>query len=211
MKMRTLVKVVLLILAGLLIGIVNPLGAQESVFTDLFDLVPGRCFSAPLTLVDDTMVDIGIDSGYDPATWRNRAFVASTTAFNSRTAGDTFTVTATAPLGMRITRVTYAQAGARYLERSTYWTASGTGTLTVDGVPQSFFFTTPSLTRSVDLSAQDLDTVTISVQVALTAARSSSFPRVTAPPGSATISITHAVIRVEYGRSLGPRPLIPQH
>jgi hypothetical protein len=211
MASRTLVKTALLTLAGSLIGFVNPLEAQEATFTDLFDLVPGRCFSAPLTVVDDTAVDIGIDSGYDSATWRNRAFVASTTPFNSRTANDTFTVTATAPPGMRITRVRYQQIGSRYLERSTYWTANGSGTLTVDGVPQSFHFTTPSLTRSVDLSGQNQDTVTISVQVSIAAARSANFPRVTAPPGSATISITNAVISVEYDRVLGRRALIPQN
>ena len=130
-----LVKGVLLTIVFALFGWVAPLGAQEATFTDLHDVVPNRCFSAPLSTVGADFVDIGIESGFDSATWVNKACKASTSAFHTRTAGDTFSVTVTAPPGMRITRVTYAQAGTRYLERSTYWTASGTGTLTVNGVP----------------------------------------------------------------------------
>ena len=193
-----LAKGVLLTIVFALFGWVAPLGAQDATFTDLHDVVPNRCFSAPLSTVGADFVDIGIESGFDSATWVNKACKASTSAFHTRTAGDTFTVTVTAPPGMRITGVTYAQAGSRYLERSTYWQASGTGTLTVNGVPLSFSFTTPTLSRTVDLTGQDLESITVSVKIHLAAGRSSNFPRVTAPPGSARIDVTDAVIRVEY-------------
>ena len=193
-----LTKGVLLTIVFALFGWVAPLGAQEATFTDLHDVVPNRCFSAPLSTVGADFVDIGIESGFDSATWVNKACKASTSAFHTRTAGDTFSVTVTAPPGMRITRVTYAQAGTRYLERSTYWTASGTGTLTVNGVPWSFSFTTPTLSRTVDLADQDVESATVSVMIRLAAGRSSNFPRVTAPPGSASIDVADAVIRVEY-------------
>ena len=192
------VKYVLLSLVLSLIGLVAPLGAQQATFTDLHDLVPDRCFSAPLTTVTADSVDIGIESGYNPSTWINKACIASTYAFNSRAVTDTFTVTVTAPTGMRITRVHYQQAGTRFLERSIYWQASGTGTLTVDGVPLSFSFMAPTLTQTVDLASQDVESTTVSVMITLKVGRSSAYPRVTAPPGSATIQVTDAVIRVEY-------------
>lgn len=191
-------KGVLLTLVLSLFGLVAPLGAQEATFTDLHDLVPDRCFSALLTTVGADAVDIGIESGYNPATWINKACKASTSAFHSRTVGDTFTVTVTAPPGMRISGVHYEQAGTRYLERSTYWQASGTGTLTVNGVPLSFGFTAPTLIQTVDLAGQGVERATVSVMIHLTAGRNSAFPRVTAPPGSASIQVTDAVIRVEY-------------
>jgi hypothetical protein len=61
-----------------------------------------------------------------------KACKASTHAFHGRTVTDTFTATVTAPPGMRIARVHYEQVGTRFLERSIYWAASGTGTLTVN-------------------------------------------------------------------------------
>ena len=175
-----------------------PLGAQEATFTDLHDLVPDRCFSAPLTTLGADSVDIGIESGYSHQTWQNKACIASTGAFHAGTVADTFTVTVTAPAGMRIARVSYQQSGRRYLERSTYWSASGTGTLTVDGVPLSFSFTTPTLIQTVDLSDQSVESTTISVAISLRAARNSNFPRVKAAPGSALIEVSNAMIRVQF-------------
>ena len=191
------IKGVLRTLALSLLG-VAPLGAQEATFTDLHDLVPNRCFSAPLTTLGADSVDIGIESGYSHQTWQNMACIASTGSFHAGTVADTFTVTVTAPAGMRITRVSYEQAGRRYLERSTYWSASGTGTLTVDGVPLSFSFTTPTLVQTVDLSDRNVESTTISVAISLRAARNSNFPRVRAAPGSALIEVSNAMIRVQF-------------
>src|SRR5262245_59016188 len=137
---KVFVKGVLLTLMLSLFVLAAPVGAQAT-FTDLQDLVPNRCFSAALSTVSVDAVDIGIESGVDPATWIDKSCVASTTAFHARTVTDTFTVTVTAPPGMHIARVNYEQVGSRFLERSTYWFANGTGTLTVNGVPLSFSFT----------------------------------------------------------------------
>ena len=68
-------------------------------FTDLQDVVPQRCFSAALSTVDVASVRIGIESGYNSATWQNKACIAATTAFNPRSVSDTFTVTVTAQPG----------------------------------------------------------------------------------------------------------------
>ena len=197
MAPNVFIKGVLRTLALSLLG-VAPLGAQEATFTDLFDLVPDRCFSAPLTTVGADTVDIGIESGFNLQTWINKACIASTSSFHVGTVADTFTVTATAPPGMRIARVSYEQAGRRYLERSTYWFATGTGTLTVNGVPLSFGFTAPSLIQTVDLSDQNVESTTISVAISLRVGRNTSFPRVKAAPGSATLQVSDAIIRVQF-------------
>jgi hypothetical protein len=110
---------------------------------------------------------------------------------------DTFTVTATAPPGKRLTRVTYTQTGNRLLQRSIYWRASGTGELTANGLTMPFSFTHPGLARSIDLTGQNVESATISVSISMSAGRSTNQPRVTNPPGSASISVTSAVISVE--------------
>ena len=166
-------------------------------FTDLHDLVPQRCFSAALSTVDVASVRIGIESGHNPTTWQNKACIAATTAFNPRSVSDTFTVTVTAPPGQRITRVHYQQSGSRFLERSLYWRASGTGQLTANGVSVPFSFTLPNLTRTIDLTGQNVESTTISVSISMSAGRSANQPRVTNPPGSASITVTSAVISVE--------------
>ena len=37
----------------------------QAEFTELYDLVPNRCFSAALTVENPGWLDIGIESGYD--------------------------------------------------------------------------------------------------------------------------------------------------
>jgi hypothetical protein len=166
-------------------------------FTDLHDLVPQRCFSAPLSTADVASVRIGIESGYNPANWQNNACIAATTSFNPRSVSDTFTVTVMAPPGRHLIRVHYQQSGNRLLERSTYWFANGIGQLTTNGVSVPFSFTLPNLTRTIDLAGQNVTSATISVSISMAAGRSANEPRVTNPPGSASISVTSAVISVE--------------
>jgi hypothetical protein len=175
----------------------SPVFAQEE-FTELHDLIPDRCFSAPLSVVAPGVVDIGIESGYNSTTWQNKACIASTRSFHSGAVSDTFTVTVTAPAGMRIARVRYEQVGSAYEERANYWTASGTGTFTVNEIAVPFSFTAPTLVRVIDLTGQDVASANVLVSISLSAKRNSAHPRVKAAPGSATISVTDAVIRVEY-------------
>ena len=168
-------------------------------FTDLHDVVPHRCYvAATSTVVGDSVV-IGIENGGAvPGTFQRAACIAATTAFNPRTVGDTFSVSVAAPPGMTISRVQYVQLGNRLLERSTYWQASGSGELTAAGVSVPFSFTTPGLGRSIDLAGRNVDSTTISVSISMSAGRSNNHPRVTDPPGSASISVTSATIIVEY-------------
>jgi hypothetical protein len=167
-------------------------------FTDLHDSVPYRCYVAEQSTVSADRVSIAIeDGGAVPGTFQRRACIAATTAFNPRSVTDTFTVTVTAPPGKRLTRVTYTQTGNRLLQRSIYWRASGTGQLTANGVSVPFSFTLPSLTRTIDLTGQNVESTTISVSISMSAGRSTNEPRVKNPPGSASISVTSAVISVE--------------
>ena len=54
-----------------------PIFAQEEAapeeFTELHDLIPDKCFSAPLSIVGPGTVDIGIESGYSSTTWQSKA------------------------------------------------------------------------------------------------------------------------------------------
>jgi hypothetical protein len=100
---------------------------------------------------------------------------------------------------MKIAAIHYEQAGTRFVWWSPiYWHASGTGTLTVNGVPLFFSFTAPTLIQTVDLAGQDVESTTVSVTINLAAERNSAFPRIPGKPGYATIQVTNAVIRVEY-------------
>jgi hypothetical protein len=53
------------------------------------------------------------------------------------------------------------------------------------------------LTRTIDLTGQNVESTTISVSISMSAGRSTNQPRVTDPPGSASISVASAVISVE--------------
>jgi hypothetical protein len=167
-------------------------------FTDLHDRVPYRCYMAEQSTVSADRVSIAIENGGAvPGTFQRRACIAATTAFNPGSVTDTFTVTVTAPPGKRLTRVTYSQTGSRLLQRSIYWRASGTGQLTANGLTMPFSFTHPGLARSIDLTGQNVESTTISVSISMSAGRSTNQPRVTDPPGSASISVTSAAISVE--------------
>ena len=160
--------------------------------------MPYRCYIAEQSTVSADRVSIAIeDGGAVPGTFQRRACIAATTAFNPGSVTDTFTVTVTAPPGKRLTRVTYTQTGNRLLERSIYWRASGTGELTANGLTMPFGFTHPGLARSIDLTGQNVESTTISVSISMSAGRSTNEPRVKDPPGSASISVTSAVISVE--------------
>lgn len=169
---------------------------EEATFTEMHDLVPLRCFATELSTVTADAVDIGINTGYTATSggFAIRAdCIASTAAFNARTTTDTFTVTITAPVGQKITKVHYEQVGSVFKERSVYWFATFSGTLTVNGAPTVI----PALS-GITTVAVDAEAVTVAAMIHLSVGRSSAYPRVTAAPGSATIRVTDAVIRVEF-------------
>jgi len=112
---------------------------------------------------------------------------------------DTFTVTATAPPGQHITTIRYAQTGTYGEQRGLYWQTRASGELTAGGASAPFIFNDrhPALTETIDLTGQQLETVTIAVSISMRAERSPNNPRVTDPPGGAGVHVTEASITVE--------------
>lgn len=180
-----------------LIGSAPTVDAQDLTFSNLQDLVPNRAFNPATSIANDNNLTIGLESGnyVIPGTFSviNKAFVAATYFGYSRLTSDTIFVTVTAPPGRHIASITYAQTGSRVLSRG-YFSADGSGTLTVNNAPLPFTFQHPNLSKTVNLTGQNLNSVTVSVAVQLRCYRNSSFPRVTAPPGGSYIDIQNAVI-----------------
>jgi hypothetical protein len=137
--------------------------------------------------------------GSIPGTFQRAGCIAATTAFNPRSVSDTFTVTATAPPGQHITSVRYFQTGGYFESRGLYWQTRASGELTANGVTVPFTFSNrhPGLSRTIDLSGQNVETATISVSISMVAERSPNNPRVGNPPGSISVSVDQASITVE--------------
>src|SRR5947209_3945951 len=79
-------------------------------FTGINDAVPGRFFdaatSAPEPTDPNTLV-IGLHTGTDPTTWKDRDFKASMLPFSYPSAADTISFTIHAPAGYYVATVTY--------------------------------------------------------------------------------------------------------
>lgn len=115
------------------------------------------------------------------------------------TMSDRFDVTINAPVGQRIARIRYQQAGMRIVERSTYWYARGTLALSVDNTRLTFLnFQSPSVVQTLELGHLGLTTATESVDLTLSAGRNSANPRVTSAPGGAHNQVTDALLFVEF-------------
>lgn len=192
----------LLATCALAVAGASPAWAQDT-FSNMSDLVPDRCFSAPLSTAQDKTLSIGIETGQYLSGWTLRskgcgASAGSMTSF-PRSTSDRLSVTINAPAGQRIARIYYQQAGLRIIERSTYWYANGSLSLAVDGVRLTLLnFQSPSLTQTLELSHLGLTTATVSVDVTLSAGRNTSNPRVTSAPGGVHYEVTGAQMIVEF-------------
>jgi hypothetical protein len=167
--------------------------AQSVTFSDITDAVPGRFFdaaaSAPHPDDPNTLV-IAFNSGLDPSNWKLNDFRASTAAFSHLTASDTIAVRIQAPDGYYISKVTYAQRGTGSVVRT--GRAAGASNWVVDDVADDLgaYGTSPSLTRTRDLTGLNKTFVPVSVTTGL-------FAFSTPQLGSAQVGITSAHIRVE--------------
>lgn len=171
-------------------------GAQDPdrvvTFTAVADAVPSAFFDAAQTQVDagnPNRLIIGFNSGLDPMTFRATDFRASTAAFSNPAAMDTIRFTITAPTGYYIETVTYSQQGSG----STGGTgrAAGGASWVVGNHPESLkqFSTDPNLTRTLDLTAERLTSVPVSITNSL-------FVFSTPQLGSASVGITFADVIV---------------
>jgi hypothetical protein len=109
---------------------------------------------------------------------------------------DTINLSIRAPFGFYISRVTYSQRGIGTVARIGF--AGGAGNWMIAGVPANLgtFGTNPTLSRTVDLSARRLTTVTMAVTINLSAYAA-------ATSGAATLALTGADVTVQ----LLPLPL----
>lgn len=192
----------LLTTLALAVGVSSPARAQDT-FSNMSDLVPDRCFSAPLSTVQDNALTFGIETGRYVSGWTVRskgcgASAGSMTLF-PRTTSDRLSVTVNAPAGQRIARIYYQQAGLRIIERATFWYANGSLSIAVDGVRLTLLnFQSPSLMQTVELSHLGLTTATVSVDLTLAAGRNTTSPRVTSAPGGVNYEVTGAQMIVEF-------------
>ena len=178
---------------GLVLTMASTAQGQVVRFSAISDAVPGRFFNAATTEADPSYPNrllIGLHSGIDWTTWKYTDFRAASSAFSYSTAMDTLNLSIRAPYGFYISKVTYNQRGSGSVARIGF--AGGAGNWVVAGVPANLgtFGTNPTLSRTVDLSARRLTTVTMSVTVNLSA-------YATYTSGAASLTLSGADVTVE--------------
>jgi hypothetical protein len=162
-------------------------------FSVINDGVPSRFFDAVTTAPDPSNLNrliIGFNSGLDAKTWKGTDFRASTAAFSHRSAMDTISFRIQAPEGYYISSITYSQRGTGSVLRLAG--ASGSAHWVVGDIaaPLGDFSTTPTLTRTIDLTGSDLTFLPVSITTGLFVWAAPSL-------GSATLSVTEAEVVVE--------------
>ena len=175
------------------IVIVTAVTARAQVpvqFTGVDDAVEFRFFDVATTRAQGNKLIIGFNTGRDPASWLANDFRASTAAFGRRWAMDTVSFNVQAPSGYYITRITYTQKGTGSMTGT--GKASGQTTWLVGGFAYDVgtFTTTPTLSKSLDLTRLRWSSVPVSITTTLSVYSTTSL-------GAATLSITGAELLVE--------------
>jgi len=181
-------------LAIVVLGLFTPVHAQNVTFADIRDAVPFKFFnpspdSTRVDAADPNTLLIGFESGFDPATFLEKNFRATTGTFGNRVAADTLSFNVVAPDGYYVSSITYEQTGSGSIVRVA--DARGTSSWIVNGQPASlgFFRTDPTLARTVTFTDSRLTVIPVSVSTSLF---------VFAPPtsGDATVTLTSAKVSV---------------
>jgi hypothetical protein len=162
-------------------------------FSDLKDAVSGRWFDAATTAIDATNPNklfIGFNSGTDPKTWKNNAFIASTNAFYYPSVMDTIGFTVTAPTGYYIAKLTYSQRGSGYIARTGKISGGASWIVGTTAASLGMIGTNPTLAGSMGFPNQYPTTLPVSITVGL-------HTFATPTLGSATVSMTGADVEVE--------------
>lgn len=193
---------------AMLTVMVSSAKAQSVSFENMSDRVPGRNYDSATSTVDASNANkllIGINSGYDPVTWTNTAFIASTGGFHLRTTSDTFNVNIVAPEGFSISKITYTQTIATYQSRTASFSSSLSWT--VDGVKRTLL-APQTLGGGVLTSVATFSTAVPkpSASVTLDSAISATDIKYLTPyrfvrVGSASISISSPSLEVELVRN----------
>jgi hypothetical protein len=177
-----------------LLGFSTAAQAQSVTFTDVRDAVPTKFFnpSSDSTRVDPgnpNTLEIGLESGVDPATLSDNEFRASTEAFGNRIAADTLSFNVVAPPDHYVSSITYEQTGTGSVVRVA--DARGASSWVVNGQPASlgFFRTNPTLSGTVTFTNSRLTVVRVSIATSL-------FVFAPATSGEATVELTGAKVSV---------------
>jgi hypothetical protein len=177
----------------MVLGAASIAEGQVVTFSRISDAVPSRFFdaatSAPAPLDANTLI-IGLNTGFDSATWKWRVFRASTATYSYTNAMDSISFTIQAPPGFYISKITYTQRGTGSVLRT--GKASGAATWIVAGRAASLgaFTTNPTLSRTMDLTGKKMTVVPVSITNSLFAYSTPSL-------GSATVGLTGAQVRVQ--------------
>jgi hypothetical protein len=172
---------------------------EAVTFSDISDAVPGKYFDVATTAPDPlnpNKLIIGFHTGFDPDTWTNNTFTASTAAFHRGAAMDTLSFLIEAPDGFSIAKITYTQKGTGALSRT--GVAAGGANWVVDGIATDLglFHGHPTVSGTVDLTGQNKIIVPVSITIGV-------FTFATPHLGAATLAITSADVLVEL------EPLLP--
>jgi hypothetical protein len=166
---------------------------QQVTFSQISDAVPAKFFNAATTAPDvqnPNRLIIRMHTGMDWTIWKATDFRASTAAYSYTSAMDTIRFRVKAPAGYYIAKITYTQRGAGTAERTgkvsggAHWVV-GDFAFNLGG-----FSTTPSLSRTVDLTGRNLTSLPVSITASL-------FAFATPQLGSANLALTGAEVHVQ--------------
>lgn len=166
---------------------------QQVRFSQINDAVPARFFNAATTAPDlwnpNTLI-IGLHTGMDWTIWKSTDFRASTAAFSYTAAMDTIRFRVRAPAGFYIAKITYTQRGTGTAQRT--GKVSGGANWVVGDFALSLggFSTTPSMSRTLDLTGRNLTSLPVSITASL-------FAFATPQLGFASLALTGAEVHVE--------------
>jgi hypothetical protein len=170
--------------------------AQTVTFSRIDDAVGSRWFDPATTRpdsLDRNKLIIGFNRGLDSTTLKYREFRASTLAYSYTSATDTISFRIQAPSGYYITKITYTQRGSGSVARTGKAAGATTWTVAEASASLGTFTTSPSFTRTLDVSSKRLTVVPVSITASL-------FAFATPSNGSATVSLTGADVRVQVAR-----------
>jgi hypothetical protein len=189
-----------IVATALLLTGVSSAQAQIVAFSQLRDAAPGKFFDAATSeafAANGNRLNIGFNTGSDPATFVSNAFRATTLAFGNRTASDTISFVVTAPANFYVASLTYTQQGTSSTGRTAI--QSGNTQWTVAGIPTVLGgeYNNPNLTGTIDLNALQQGSVPVSITVSLFAG----------PTGDMEITSANVVAEI---KPLSAGPVVPR-
>jgi hypothetical protein len=161
---------VVIIAVALLFASVASAQAQIVAFSQVRDAAPGKFFDAATSepfAANANRLNIGLNTGSDPATFVSNAFRVTTLSFGNRMANDTISFVVTAPADFYVASLTYSQQGTANSGRTavqtgnTQWTVAGTPAVIGE------YTGPPIVAGTINLDALQLGSVAVSITVSM--------------------------------------------